>query len=105
MKFSFEVEKHGKLSFADAQVAEKKNLTSFFPFLGELSIQTTENFKKFSKKTLGCCKIQLVFQNQRNLPNVFRFKNCLLTTLCLVLCLNFSVEDAMLPIMVKLIRT
>ena len=49
-KFSFEEEKHGKLSFADAQVAEKKTLTSFFPFLGELSIQTTENFKKFSKK-------------------------------------------------------
>ena len=50
MKFSFEEEKHGKLSFADAQVAEIKTLTSFFPFLGELSIQTTENFKKFSKK-------------------------------------------------------
>ena len=50
MKFSFEEEKHGKLSFADAQVAEKKTLTSFFPFLGELFIQTSENFKKFSKK-------------------------------------------------------
>ena len=30
MKFSFEEEKHRKLSFVDAQVAEKKTLTSFF---------------------------------------------------------------------------
>ena len=32
MKFSFEEEKHRKLSFVDAQVAEKKTLTSFFFF-------------------------------------------------------------------------
>ena len=49
MKFSFEEEKHGKLSVVDAQVAEKKTLTSAFPFLRELSIQTTKNFKKFAK--------------------------------------------------------
>ena len=85
MKFSFEEEKHGKLSFADAQVAEKKTLTSFFSFSWRIVHSNHGKLQKVLKKTLGCCKIQLVFKNQRNLPNVFRFKNRLLTTLCLVL--------------------
>ena len=58
--------------------AEKKTLTLVLPFLGELSFKWGQNFKKVFKRTLRCCKIQIVFKNQRNLSNVFRFKDCLL---------------------------
>ena len=87
--------------------AEKKNLllTLVLPFLGDLPLQTRTKLKKVLKITLGCCKIQIVFKNQRNLSNLFLLKIVYLTILCLLLCINFSVEDAMLPIMVTLTGT
>ena len=45
------------------------------PFLGELSLQTKTKIQKVLKGTLSCAKIQIVFKNQINLPNIFRFKD------------------------------
>ena len=59
-----------------ALTAEKKTfLTLVLPFLGELSLKTKTKLQKILKRTLDCCKIQLVFKNQINLSNVFRFKD------------------------------
>ena len=54
---------------------EKKTLTLVLPFLGNLSLQTKTKLQNVLKRVLGCCKIQIVFKNQRNLSNVFRFKD------------------------------
>ena len=58
--------------------AEKKTLTLVLPFLGKLSLQTRTKLQKVLKRTLSCFKIQIVFKNQINLSNVFRFKDRLL---------------------------
>ena len=47
--------------------AEKKTLTLALPFLGEFSLQIKIKLQKVLKRTLGCCKIQIVSKNQRNL--------------------------------------
>ena len=47
----------------------------FFLFLENFPFKTWQNFKKFSKEHFGCCKIQVVFKNQRNLSIVFCFNN------------------------------
>ena len=54
---------------------EKKTLTLVLPFLGNLSLQTKTKLQNLLKRVLGCCKIQIVFKSQRNLSNVFRFKD------------------------------
>ena len=59
----------------EVATVEKKTLTLVLPFLGELSLQTRTKIEKVLKKTLQCCKIQTVFKSQRNLSNVFRFKD------------------------------
>ena len=71
--------------------AEKKTLTLVLPFLGELSLQTKTKLQKVLKRTLSCAKIQVVFKHQTNLSNLMS---------CVVY--KFQMEDAMLPIMVKL---
>ena len=55
--------------------AENKTLTLVLLFLGELSLQTRKNLQEVFKSTLNCCKIQIVFKNQRKLTNIFRFKD------------------------------
>ena len=45
------------------------------PFLGNLSLQTKTKLQNVLKRVLGCCKIQIVFKSQRDLSNVFRFKD------------------------------
>ena len=55
--------------------AEKKTLTLVLPFLGELFLQTRTKLQKVLKRTLGSCKIQIVFKNQRSLSHVFCFKD------------------------------
>ena len=80
-------------------IAEKKTLTLVLNFLGKLSLQTRTKLQKVLKRTLSCSKIQIVFKNQINLSNVFRFNDRLPYFLW---CINFNVEDAMLPIVVKL---
>ena len=82
--------------------AEKKTLTFVLPFFGELFLQTKAKLRKGLKRTLGCCKIQIVFQYQRDLSNVFHFKDPL--PYDLVLGINFSVEDGE-TIMMKLTGT
>ena len=54
---------------------EKKTLTLVLPFLGNLSLQTKTKLQNVLKRVLGYCKIQIVFKSQRNLSNVFRFKD------------------------------
>ena len=65
--------------------SEKKTLTLALPFRGKLSLQTRTKLQKVIKRTLSCSKIQIVFKNQINLSNIFRFKDCLpydLTSQC-----------------------
>ena len=54
---------------------EKKSLTVVLPFFGNLSLQTKTKLQNVLKRVLRCCKIQIVFKSQRNLSNVFRFKD------------------------------
>ena len=54
---------------------EKKTLTLVPPFLGNLPLQTKTKLQNVLKRALGCFKIQIAFKSQRNLPNVFRFKD------------------------------
>jgi len=54
---------------------EKKTLTLVLPFLGDLSLQTKTKIQKVLKRTLGCCKFQVVFKSQRKLSNILRFKD------------------------------
>ena len=84
--------------------AEKKTLTLVLPFLEKLSLQTRTKIQNVLKRTLSCSKIQIVFKNQIN-QIISVLKIVCITTSCLVLYINFSVEDAMLPIMVKLTGT
>ena len=67
----------GQLHLKKPEVAtvEKRTLTLVLPFLGELSLQTRTKIEKVLKKTLQCCKIQTVFKSQRNLSNIFSFKD------------------------------
>ena len=67
----------GQLFIKKPQVlnVEKKTLTLVLPFLGNLSLQTKTKLQNVLKRVLGCCKIQIVFKSQRNLSNVFRFKD------------------------------
>ena len=55
--------------------SEKKTLTYVLPFRGKLSLQTRAKLQKVIKRTLSCSKIQIVFTNQTNLSNIFRFKD------------------------------
>ena len=43
--------------------AEKKTSTLVLPFHGALSLQTRTKRQKVHKRTLGCCKMQIVFKN------------------------------------------
>jgi len=70
--------------------AEKKTLTFVLPFLGDLSLQTKTRLQKVFRKTLGCCKVQFVFKSQRNLSNVFRFKDRLPYDLISCVVYNFK---------------
>ena len=45
------------------------------PFLGNLSLQTKTKLQNVLKRVLGCFKTQIAFKSQRNLSNVFRFKD------------------------------
>ena len=55
--------------------AEKKTLTLALTFLEKLCLETRTKLQKVLKRTLSCSKIQIVFKNQINLSNVFRFKD------------------------------
>ena len=45
------------------------------PYLGDISFQTRTKLRKSFKDILNCCKLQIVFKSQRELANVFRFKD------------------------------
>ena len=86
-------------------IAEKKTSTFVFPFLENCPFKPGQNFKKFSKEHQVVVKSRQ-FSKIKEISQTFSILKILyLTTLCLVLCINFSVEDAMLPIMVKLTGT
>ena len=71
--------------------AEKKTLTLVFPLL--------ENCAGFKIAILKFSKIKEISRRFSVLKIVY------LMILCLVLCISFSVEDAILPVMVKLTGT
>ena len=54
---------------------EKKTLILSLPYLRDISLQTKTKLSKSLKGILNCCKLQIVFKNQRKLANVFRFKD------------------------------
>ena len=54
---------------------EKKTLILSLPYLGDISLQTRTKLRKSFKDILNCCKLQIVFKNQRKLANVFLFKD------------------------------
>ena len=86
-------------------IVEKKILTFVLPFFGNLSLQTKTKLQNVLKRVLGCCKIQIVFKNQRNLSNIFRVKDCLPYEAISRVIYKFSVVDAILPLMVRQIDT
>ena len=45
------------------------------PCLGEISVQTRTKLRKSLKGLLNFCKLQIVFNSQRKLSSVFRFKD------------------------------
>ena len=53
---------------------EKKTLILSLPYLGDISLQTRTKLRKSFKGILNCCKLQIVFKNQRKLAIIFRFK-------------------------------
>ena len=66
-----------KLVTKHPQVAtvEKKTLVLSLPYLGHVFLQTRTKLMKSFKVILNCYKLQIVFKSQRNLTNVFRFKD------------------------------
>ena len=47
------------------------------PFIGELFLETRTKLHKTLKRTVGCCKTNIVFKSKGNFSNVFRFIDCL----------------------------
>ena len=57
---------------------EKCLLILQLPFLGDISMLLRTKLRKSFKNILNCCKVQIVFKNQRRLSSQFRFKEPLL---------------------------
>ena len=57
------------------RTVENKTLFLSLPYLDEISIQTRTKLRKSVKGLLNSCKLKIVFKSQRNLSNVFRFKD------------------------------
>ena len=55
----------------------KENLNTCSSFSWRVVPSNQDKTFNVLKRTLGCCKIQIVFKNQINLWNIFRFKDCL----------------------------
>ena len=66
-----------KLVIKRAQVTtvQKKTLILSPSYLEDVSLQTRTKLTKSFKGNFNCCKLQIVFINQRRLANVFRFKD------------------------------
>ena len=54
---------------------EKKTLILSLPYLGGVLLEARPKLRKSFKDILNCCKLQIVFKSQRELANVFRFKD------------------------------
>ena len=54
---------------------EKKTLILSLPYLGDVFLKTRTKLTKSFKGILSCCKLQIVFKNQRKLVNVLRIKD------------------------------
>ena len=55
---------------------EKKALRLVLPYLGPIFLQVRTKIRNAMKNTLHCYKFQVIFKNERNLSNMFRFKDC-----------------------------
>lgn len=65
------------LNRSQISTAGNKSLTLLLLFLGKFSLETTIKLKTALKRNLGCYKIIIVSKSQRNLLNVFCFKDSL----------------------------
>ena len=54
---------------------EKKALHLVLPYLWPISLQVRTKIGNAMKNTLNCFKLQLIFENERKLSNMFRFKD------------------------------
>ena len=54
---------------------EKKAIRLVLPYLRLISLQVKTKIRNAMKSTLNCCKLQVIFKNERKLSNVFRFKD------------------------------
>ena len=59
----------------ETPTVEKKTLILSLQYLGNIYLQTRTKLVKSFKGILNCCKLQIVFKNQKKLANVFRFKD------------------------------
>ena len=68
-----------KLMIKHPQVTtvEKKTLILSLPYLGGITLQVRTKLRKSFKVILNCCKLQIVFNSQRKLANIFQFRVCL----------------------------
>ena len=55
---------------------EKKALRLVLPCLGSIFLQLRAKIRNAMKITLNCCIRQVIFKNEANLSNMFRFKDC-----------------------------
>ena len=54
---------------------ENKALRLVLPYLGPISLQVRTKIRNAMKNTLKCCKLKVIFKNERNLSNMFKFRD------------------------------
>ena len=57
------------------ETVKNKSLGLILTYLGPISLQVRTEIRNAMKGTLNCCKLQVIFKNQRKLSNMFRFKD------------------------------
>ena len=65
------------IKYPQITTVEEKILILSLPYLGNIFLQTRTILTKYFKGILNCCKLQIVFESQRKLANVLRFKDLL----------------------------
>ena len=60
---------------SSSETVEKKALCLVFPYLGPISLQVRTKIRNAMKNSWNCCKLQVIFNNERKLSNMFRLKD------------------------------
>ena len=53
----------------------KKSLRLVLSYLGPISLQVRTIIRSIMKSTTNCCKLQVIFKSERNLSNMFKYKD------------------------------